>query len=115
MIRFGPFISGMLSVFLALPVLAAFEDEPITYKLSGYWQARSLHVGNLFWGQADYNDIGRQREAEDVDARLDRLGMASYLRHQMRLSPELAYRKMLSLKMDVDVLDMFLKCFGKYV
>jgi hypothetical protein len=105
MIRFGPFISGMLSVFLALPVLAAFEDEPITYKLSGYWQARSLHVGNLFLGQADYNDIGRQREAEDVDARLDRLGMASYLRHQMRLSPELAYRKMLSLKMDVDVLD----------
>ncbi len=99
------FLGGALALLsFAAPAHADFYDEPLTYELDGYWKTRGVYINNLFLGQADYTDIGRT--ATDPSAgRLRALTHTDYFEHHLRLSPSFAFRKIATLKMDVDVLE----------
>ena len=80
------------------------EEDTLQFTYSGYWQARTIHIGNLFLGQPDYNDIGKLA-SDEVDNRLGGLRDTSFYRHQMRLSPRLSYGEIATLQADLDILD----------
>src|SRR2546428_12571293 len=87
----------------AAPARAGFYDEPMTYDAHGFWRTRGVYINDLFLGQADFNDIGRSG-SQPAAGRLRALEHTDYFEHQLRLSPSVAFRKIVTLKLDVDVL-----------
>lgn len=96
---------SMISTFLlSIPAYGAFENEPVTFGMTGYWKSRGTYIRNLFLGQNNFTDIGRTID-EPALPRQRALQDLGFVEHGLRVQPTVAFQQIIKLKVDLDILD----------